>query len=413
MHIRDLILILFAFLFFQSSGQENLLTIEQAVESAYNRNTELQQMRAQLRQKENQWRTETGVSAPEISYFKEGISSGPGDAFDEQRITISQEFDFPLTTSYRLKALSQEVKAIDLKVKARENEIKAEVKSKYVEVLYALYLQRSRQNQVKLAEELYNAVYTKFEMGMGNGIDLANAELRLEQSKNDLDQTEWVLHQARYGLFYAMGLPVDDQKYSIQFSDTLRADDIEISQILTLSVQESQPAFLASQHELEASGFYIKEAKSNILPDIRLNLYTQDYGTGYDFKGFEVGLKIPIWYPFDQKGKIKIALDKQEEIQWKQQEIRLDTKKQIEYAWHNYSVSQSIIKRYNTTMKEKAEHLRSLSLKAYQLGEVDLLNLLNAQQTYLMSEERYLIALRDYYLQLVALEKFLDRDLVY
>ena len=35
------------------------------------------------------------------------------------------------------------------------------------------------------------------------------------------------------------------------------------------------------------------------------------------------------------------------------------------------------------------------------------------EQTYLMSEERYLIALRDYYLQLVALEKFLDRDLVY
>ena len=81
----------------------------------------------------------------------------------------------------------------------------------------------------------------KLKWVVGNGIDIVNAELRLEEAKNNLDQTEWTLHKARYGLFYAMGLPVEDQKYSIQFADTLRATDIEISQIMTLAVQESQP----------------------------------------------------------------------------------------------------------------------------------------------------------------------------
>ncbi|MCG6188812.1 TolC family protein [Maribellus maritimus] len=413
MYKQKIFLIGFLFFSVQCFAQDSLLTIKGAVESAFDRNAELQQLYAQLKQKENLWRTETGISSPEISYFKEGIASGPGDVFDERRITISQEIDFPLTTSYRLKALAEEVKSLELQINSRENEIKAEVKSYYVEVLYALYLQNSMQNQLKLAQELYNAVYTKFETGMGNGIDLANAELRLEEAKNDLDQTQWILHKARYGLFYAMGLPVEDQKYSVGFSDTLRASDIEISQIMTLAVQEKQPDFLATEHQLQAADFYIKEAKSNILPDIRLNLYKQDYGSGYNFKGFEVGLRIPIWYPLEQKGKINTALARQDEIRWKQQEIRLNTKKQIEYAWHNYSVSRSIIKRYNETMKEKASLLQSLTLKAYQLGEVDLLNLLNAQQTYLASEQRYLTALRDYYLQLVSLEKYLEEDLVY
>jgi cobalt-zinc-cadmium efflux system outer membrane protein len=210
-----------------------------------------------------------------------------------------------------------------------------------------------------------------------------------------------------------MGLPVENQQYTIEFSDTLMAKNIEITQIMSLAVQEKQPDYLATEHELDATGFYIKEAKSNLLPDIRLNVYKQNYGTGYDFNGFEVGLRFPLWYPFDQKGKINTAVAKQEEIQWKQQEIRLDMKRQIEYAWHNYSVSRSIIQRYNDTMKEKAAQLQSLTMKAYQLGEVDLLILLNAQQTYLMSEQRYLVALRDYYLQLIALEKFLEDDLVY
>jgi cobalt-zinc-cadmium efflux system outer membrane protein len=410
-HISLLFLTLFLML--SVLGQDSLLTIQQAVKTAYLQNAELQQLWAQLKQKENVWRTETGISAPEISYFKEGMGDGPGDVFDEKRFTISQEIDFPLTTSYRLKGLKEEAKALEYRILSREKEIKAEVKSQYVEVIYALYLQKSRQHQLKLAQDLYNAVYTKFETGMGNGIDLANAELKLDEAKNDLDQSEWILHKARYGLFYAMGLPEEQQKYSIAFSDTLAADNIEISQIFALAVQEEQPKYLAAEHEFGASEYFLKEAKSNILPDIRFNYYKQNLGSGYDFNGFEVGLKIPIWYPFEQKGNIQIAHAKQSEIQWKQKEIKLEMKKQIEYAWHNYSVSLSIINRYNTTMKDKATELQRLSLRAFQLGEMDLLNLLNAQQTFLSSEQRYLSALRDYYLQLVALEIYIDKDLVY
>ncbi|NLV19726.1 MAG: TolC family protein [Bacteroidetes bacterium] len=366
-----------------------------------------------MKQKENQWRLETGISPPEISYFKEGIASGPGDIFDEKRIAVTQEIDFPVTTHYRMKAVSEEVKAMQLEVEALENEIKAEVKSYYIEVLYAIYLQRSRENQHRLALDLYNAVYTKFETGMANGIDIANAELRLEEAKNDLDQSEWILHKARYGLFYVMGLPEEKQQYSVAFSDTIYAKDLGISQIEALLAQRDHPRFLAVQHELESTEYFLKEAKSNILPDLSLSLYKQNFGEGYNFRGFEVGLSIPIWYPFDQKGKINRSLARMEEIKWKQKEVSLDIKRQIEYAWHNYDVSRSIINRYNETMKNKASQLQNLSLRAYQLGEIDLLNLLTAQQTYLNSEQRYLTALRDYYLQLVTLEKYLRQELVY
>ncbi len=414
MNKHKLLLIICLIWAFQGFGQQDsLLTIKEAVESAYNQNAELQQLRAQFAQKQNVWRTETGISAPSVSYFKEGMSSDPGDMFDEQRITVSEEIDFPLTTAYRLKGISEDVKSLEFRIASREKEIKAEVKSYYIEVLYALKLQESRRNQLKLAEDLYNAVYTKVETGMGNGIDLANAELKMEEARNDLDQSEWILHKARYSLFYAIGLPVEEQNYSIQFADTLLASDIEISQIFALAVQEEQPDYKATLHEFNATEYYIKEAKSNILPNIRLDYYKQDFGTGYKYNGFEVGLQIPIWLPLDQKGKINMAKAKQTEIKWKQEEIKLKMKRQIEYAWHNYSVSRSIINRFNSTMKSKASQLQSMTLKAYQLGEIDLLNLLNAQQTYLATEQRYLSALRDYYLQLVALEIYLDKDLVY
>jgi cobalt-zinc-cadmium efflux system outer membrane protein len=294
------------FIFFYAVSAQDELTIKNAVQYALDQNTELQQVRSVFKQKENVWRTETGISAPEISYFKEGIGSGPGDVFDEKRVTVSQEIDFPLTAAYRLKGISEEVKALEFEVKAIENEIKAEVKSYYIEVLYANYLQKSRQNQLKLAQDLYNAVFTKYETGMANGIDLTNAELRLEEARNDLDQSEWILHKARYGLFFAMGLPEEEQLYSITFSDTLMAAGLEIPQIEALLKQKDHPRFLATQHELQATDFFLKEAKSNFLPDLNLSLYKQNLGNGdgYNFKGFEVGLRIPIWFPLEQKGKI-------------------------------------------------------------------------------------------------------------
>lgn len=395
------------------SSHAQLLTIKDAVDQAIQNNARINQLRAQLNQKKEAWRTQTGIAAPEISYMKEGINNKAADPFQEQRINISQSLDFPLTASYRLKALKEEQKALEFNIKEEERIVKAGVKSRYIDVIYALYLQRLREQQLKLSSELYNAVYTQFETGMGNGMDLTKAELQVAESNNDIDDARRQLHQARYSLFNLMGLPPENQKYTIEFMDTLRSNNVEISQITALSVLTDQPAYQSTVSQLNSSGNYLKEAKSNILPDIRFNLYKQDYGTGFNYNGFEVGLSFPLWYGLEQKGNIIINKIRQEEIQWKQKEIRSGVKEQIEHAWHSYEVSRSIIKRYDETIRSKAEKLQSLTLSAYRLGEVDLLNLINAQQIYLNSQQRYLLALHDFYAQLVELERFLDLELVY
>lgn len=407
-------IVLLAFLsgcFMPVKGQ--VITIHEAVEQAIQNNAQINQMRSQLNQKKEEWRIQTGISSPEVSYVKEGINSQAVDPFQEQRLSVSQSVDFPLTTAYRIKALRKEAEAMEFNIQAEERQVKAEVKKRYIEVLYALYLQKLRDQQLKLATELYNAVYTQFETGFGNGMDLTKAELQLAEANNDIDDTRRILHIARYGLFNLMGLAPEDQKYTIEFSDSLSTIDVEISQIQALAVLTNQPGYRSSVKEMDASHYFMKETKSNILPDIRFQLYRQDYGTGYDFNGFEVGLSFPIWFPLEQKGRINRTMARQEEIRWKQEQIKLDMKKQIEHAWHSYEVSRSTIKRYDETIRSKAEKLQSLTLSAYRLGEVDLLNLINAQQIYLNSQQRYLLALRDFYIELVELEKFLEKDLVY
>lgn len=407
------VIISFIFLPGFLAAQENTLLIQQAVDSAIVNNPELNQARATLAQKEAEWRTMTGIEAPEISYFEEGINSKAGKPFEERRWTVSQSVDFPLTTVYRLKAVNEEEKALRYRIEAAENEIRSQVKSRYIEVLYALHLKELGIRQKKLADDLYNAVFTKFETGMANGMDLANAELQVADAENMLDEAERLLHLARYSLFYLMGLEIPQISYAIQFSDSLKSVDVEIGQIQALAVLQEQPGYIAAMHEYQASQNKLKEAKSNILPDIRFNLYKQNYGGGFDYNGFEIGLSLPVWLPFEQKGRIRMAQARQREIEWQQKAIELDMKQQIEHAWHNYETSKRTVDRYNSTISGKSMKLQQLSLKAYRLGEIDLLNLINAQQVFLANQKRYLVSLRDYYLQLAQLEKFLKQELVY
>ncbi|MDZ7682738.1 MAG: hypothetical protein U5J63_13745 [Fodinibius sp.] len=47
------------------------------------------------------------------------------------------------------------------------------------------------------------------------------------------------------------------------------------------------------------------------------------------------------------------------------------------------------------------------------MGELDLLTLLEAQRTYLRTQQAYYETLRDYYLRVIELEKYLQTDIIF
>ena len=172
-----------------------------------------------------------------------------------------------------------------------------------------------------------------------------------------------------------------------------------ILQEIALYTLEDQPLYKSAKALLAASDFAIKEAKSGFLPSVRLGYLAQDFGTGYHFRGFETGLTIPVWGMFNEKGRVEQAKSIYNERLWDQKSIELNIKEKIELAWHSYDNSQITIQLYQTQLKNKSEKLLALTQEAYRLGQIDLLKMIEAQQLYLSSQEKYLSALRDYYLR--------------
>lgn len=362
--------------------------------------------------KAERW-TAFGIEQPEIIYFREGIPTSGAGGFTEQRWGISQTIDFPLRSYYRVRRIDAEREARTFDVEDAVRSVRAAVKRAYTDLVYALEIVHLRTEEVALLEDLLKAVRTRMEVGEAAEIDLMKAEIEYAESQNNLAEAEKVLHTARYELFRIIGLDPDKQRYEIRFPDTLRFFSVEIRQDSVLARLADQPELLGAERDLTAARIGVREQKSALLPQINFQYYPQDFGRGYRNYGFQVGITMPLWLPFNHRGGLETARAKAHERLWRKQEVLLRMKNEIEQAWHNYDTSLRTIRRYQQVVRTRSAEMMRLTREGYRLGELDLLTLLDTQRTYLNSQKRYYDVLHEYYRNLIELERFTGDDVVF
>lgn len=391
-------------------GVGDRLGVYEAIEVAYVQSPVLNTLRAQIDAKQGQWWTGFGIHPPALTYTREGIGSG---TYAEQRLAVSQAVDFPLTSYYRLKRTDTEQDALVLTLDAESARLKAAVKKAYTDLLYTQELVHLRSQEVRLADELLAAAAVRVEVGEASGLEQMKAEVQRAEAQSSLEDARRQFQNARYDLFNLVGLDPDAQRYEIVFSDTLVYIDVAIDQAQVLARIDVQPELQSAARTLDAAHLGVKQTRSSLLPALQFDIYPQDFGEGYDRFGFQVGLRLPLWVVPNYRGSLRMAKAEVQQQAWQQQAVYLDLKKRVEQAWHGYETSKQVVDRYRTIVRARSEELLARTQEGYLLGELDLLTLLDTQRTYLASELRFYDALRDYYFQLIDLERFLGEDLVF
>lgn len=389
------------------------LGVYDAIELARQYNPVLGEGRARVARTQAAWWTGLGLAPPEVTYFREGIPEGAGDGFAEQRWTLTQRIDFPLTTYYRLQRYGAEEGAAALDLAAVQARLRGDVKKAYTDLLYAQELVHLRQEEVALGRQLVDAAAVRVEVGEASELEAIKAEIGLAEAQSGLAAAQQQFQNARYHLFRVVGLDPEAQRYEVDFPDTLAYVDAAIDQTAVMARIDRQPALRGAARQLDAARSGVRQARSALLPDLAFDLYAQDYGTGFDQRGFQIGLSVPLWFAADLRGRVRAARADVQAQAWRHEAVALDLKQEAERAWHGYETSKETIDRYRTAVQARADELLQRTVEGYRLGEIDLLTLLDTQRTYLASQQRYYDALRTYYHHLIDLERFLDADLVF
>lgn len=386
------------------------LSVQKALEIAYRQSPQIKQLQYQIKAQKKQETLSFGLADPKISYMREGIDNGD---FTEQRWSVSQSLEFPLSSIYRNKQEKATSKSLQLKLQDLQNQVKAEVKTAYTQLAYALQSGNLARERVQLFENLSEAAQARADMGESSEIDAMQADLQLQEARNNQETTFKEIMNARYDLFQTIGLDPEDQTYDIGFTDTLSYKIVDIDQDEVMVQLQNHPKLKQIQREVDASSYGTKLAKSTYLPDLNLSYYRQDFGNDYEFYGFEVGVSIPLWFAARQSPKVQQANAIQNVTEWKYEDYRLLLKKQAEQTWHSYESAKNNIERFRENIQTKSFELVQMTQMGYSLGELDLLTLLEAQRTYLRTQETYYQTLRDYYLTVVNLERYLQTDIIF
>ncbi len=391
----------------------NIVTVKSAIRLAAQKNPGLRILKAEIDKKRGELKSNSGLLDPVISYSREGVGNSSFSSYDEQRIGITQEIEFPTKTSFLGKSLLSEIESLELEYKNRSLLLREEIKKLYSELQYGLEMLHLAENEYQISQQLLEAVELKYTSGEATKTELLKAKIQADEARNSISEATNNMHRSRYSLFNMIGLATSQQRYSIKFPDTLYYEAVEISQEDILSTFVSMPGVLAKMKSIESARNYKEYAGNSFYPNFSLSLFGQDMGSGFNSFGFEVGFSVPLWFSMNQNGKIEEASANLVASEERYREELLLMKKEVEIAWHGYEAANMNIGRFIEGILSDSEELLRLTTEGYKLGEIDFLNLLEAQRTYLSSSKRYYGYLLDYQHRLIELERFSNREFLY
>ncbi|MCA0388597.1 MAG: TolC family protein [Bacteroidetes bacterium] len=389
------------------------LSVKRALHLAKQKSPKLQKLAQSVNQKKAELRGNSGLSDPVLSYSREGMGNSSFSSYDEQRLGITQEIVFPITTSRISDRISSEIEALQLEYENALLLLREEIKKTYSQLQYGLELLHLAQSELEISKGVYEAVKLKYDSGEATKIELLKAKIQVNEAENSISEAQNYLHQSRYSLFNQIGLETTNQKYSINFPDTLYYKKTEISQSDILSTFYDMPGVRSKKKLIEAAENHLRVAEAGYFPNISLNLFGQDFGSGFKALGFEVGLSLPLWFQSNQRSVIDHSISSVKISDENYREELLLMKKEVEIAWHGYESAGENLNRFANGILAESEELLNLTTQGYKLGEIDFLTLLEARRTYLTSSKRYYDYLLDYNFRLIELEKFSPKEFLY
>ncbi len=173
------------------------------------------------------------------------------------------------------------------------------------------------------------------------------------------------------------------------------------------------PALIAAKHRVEMARQGVSLARAGRLPDPELRLFhEQDFLNGRTqyYTGIGIAISVPLW---DRKsGHLQESRAKVDQALSKFQILERNLSSQIKQSHLHLTHLVQQGDHYRTQVFEPAYTVFDLTRKAYAAGEVEILSLIDANNTYFDTQTRYLELLQEAWLEAADLRLAAGRYLV-
>ena len=366
------ILIILVSLSFSTANAQTPVTLQTAIEKALKNNSTIKSERLKADYQQKLIKSSTNLPATNIVADYGQINS----FYNDNRVGISQSFNFPTVYSRQKKLFNEEWKMATLSVAMKEAELKKAVTQTFYSLVYLNEKEKLLQKSDTIFSEFLKKSNLRFQKGETNILEKTTAETQRGNIKLQLIQLqqEKEVVKSKFQLLLNSEtdyLPKVDN-FKLILDKTI--DSTLVAQHPNLKVLEQQKKVSLASTKLE---------KSKLLPNLTLG-YNNTSITGigandvvYDkstrFQSVQFGLGIPL---FGGSQKAKIAASKIAETisENDNQKEKLILKKHYQNAFSHYQSNLEKLDYFEKTALPNAKIITETANKQFYNGDINYLD---------------------------------------
>lgn len=399
-----------------SAQQSGGWTLRQCIDYALENNITVKQQDVTRRQNEVQLSTAKNSRLPDLNAsasqnwsFGRGLTSeNTYSNRNTSSTSLSLGTTVPLFTGFRiprtieLNKLNLEAATADLG-KARDD-ISVQVAQAYVQILYNIELCDVAQRQIDIDSMQVERLREMYRTGKASGVELAQQEATLAQSRLTLTQADNDYRISLLTLAQLLELP-SPEGFTIVRPDiaTLTVDEAAALPLPDEIFQEAiafKPEVKAETLRLKSTEMSIKIAQSALWPTLSLSAglgsnYYKTNGFGTESFGRQMrnnfsqyiglSLNIPIFNRFETRNSIRSARLDRESQQLRLDDVKKTLYKEIQQAYYNAVAARA---QYASSTEATASNKAAFDLMSakYEYGKANITEFNESKNNWLKAE---------------------------
>jgi outer membrane protein len=411
---------LLIFLLSIAGYSQKLLTLEDAVNIAMQRNTILQKSENSIKSYESNVKAAYGNLLPTLgaqggyqwTYSKQTIVNGiplnlPNPVTTQQSFSVGAATNWTLFDGLsNLATISQNknnLESAQMTLLRLKQSIVFQTTSNYYDIINATELLKVKEEDVIWNEKNLETITERNKLGAvtladvyAQQVNVGNAELAIIQAKNNLET-------AKSNLLYYLGLDVME---TYRFSDSLSATDKEViqkhvesnyqdlSNLMTKSLS-GRYDYQSAKLSLESAANGITIARSGYLPSITNNnqiyYYSNNLSDIFKNKNISLGLtlNVPIFSGFSTENRLELAEVGLMNSKADLSDLERDIKRNIQKTFLDLQAAEKSLEVSRRNV-DAAEENRRIQQEKYSLGSSTLLDVLVANSGYTTAQTNYI-----------------------
>lgn len=328
--------------------------------------------------------------SPVVRIQNEWIPKGVGISnYGEQTLGISQTLEFPLMTYFGVKSAHYTKQSAYSAYQVAIVQASAEITVAYLEVWLAQRKALIAESLHLAAERLARSAEIRYTVGEGTSIERDRLRAQAEQSNRTLQKVvlDLALAKLQLGQLIRRG-----QDTSFQVLDPGAIDSTIPN---TLETASNTFIIHGAESALRSVRAQQNVARLSWLPQIELELFRQKDELGGRFWGGGIGLSVPLWFTLGGTGNLMSAAGSVEQAEADLERVRRKWHLDWLEATQLFELAKSRIRSLEQIGLPSSRGAYDASIKAYEIGELGVTDLLASFLEKQESELDYLEAQRE------------------